>query len=95
MFKRIVVPLDGSRLSMKALPYAIEVAKKFGAEAILLRVVQPTIHLTVAGPATMAGVTFEKATQEARLQDKKDEINAGRYLRGQLRMLIDKWTAPL
>jgi nucleotide-binding universal stress UspA family protein len=37
-FKRILVPLDGSSLSERALPVAIAVAQKFGSEIILLRV---------------------------------------------------------
>ena len=39
MFERIVVPLDGSRLSTQAIPYATEVGKRFGAEIILVRVI--------------------------------------------------------
>jgi nucleotide-binding universal stress UspA family protein len=41
MFERIVVPLDGSRLSTQAIPYATEVGKRFGAEIILVRVISP------------------------------------------------------
>lgn len=39
MFKRILVPLDGSKLAEQALPYAEQVAAKFGATIILVRVV--------------------------------------------------------
>jgi nucleotide-binding universal stress UspA family protein len=38
MFKRILVPLDTSKLSEIALPYAEELAPKLGAEVILLHV---------------------------------------------------------
>ena len=38
MFERIIVPLDGSRLSAQAIPYAAEVGKRFDAEVILVRV---------------------------------------------------------
>ncbi|HEX6387373.1 MAG TPA: universal stress protein [Anaerolineae bacterium] len=41
MFKRILVPLDGSRLAEAALPAAIELASKFDSVVTLLRVVQP------------------------------------------------------
>lgn len=41
MFKRILVPLDGSRLAEAALPAALELASKFDSEVTLLRVVQP------------------------------------------------------
>jgi len=42
MFKRILVPLDGSRLSGRALPYASEIARRFSAEVILVRAGNPT-----------------------------------------------------
>jgi nucleotide-binding universal stress UspA family protein len=37
-FKRILVPLDGSPLSERALPVATAMAQKFGSEIVLLRV---------------------------------------------------------
>jgi len=39
--KRIVVPIDLSEISVQALPYAAEFAQKFGAEIILLHVMEP------------------------------------------------------
>ena len=39
MFKKIVVPLDGSKLAEEALATAYEMAVKFGSELTLLRVV--------------------------------------------------------
>lgn len=41
MYKRILLPLDGSALAEQALPYAIAQAEGFGAELILLRVLEP------------------------------------------------------
>jgi nucleotide-binding universal stress UspA family protein len=41
MYKRILLPLDGSALAEQALPYAIAQAERFGAELILLRVFEP------------------------------------------------------
>lgn len=38
MFERILVPLDGSPLSERALPLAISLAQKYGGKIILLRV---------------------------------------------------------
>ena len=38
--RRILVPLDGSELSERALPYAIALAKQFQSEVTLLRVVE-------------------------------------------------------
>lgn len=39
MYDRIVVPLDGSAWGETALPYAVEIAKKFGSQVYLLNVV--------------------------------------------------------
>jgi nucleotide-binding universal stress UspA family protein len=41
MYKRILLPLDGSALAEQALPYAIAQAEGFDAELILLRVLEP------------------------------------------------------
>ncbi|NUQ37497.1 MAG: universal stress protein [Caldilineales bacterium] len=39
MFSKILVPLDGSPLAERALPYAISLAQKYGAEIHLLQVI--------------------------------------------------------
>jgi nucleotide-binding universal stress UspA family protein len=44
MYKRVLIPLDGSALAEQALPHAIAQAKHFQAELILLRVVEPFAH---------------------------------------------------
>ncbi|MDP2920187.1 MAG: universal stress protein, partial [Dehalococcoidia bacterium] len=36
MFKRIVVPLDGSRLSAQSLPHAVALARQFNSEVMLV-----------------------------------------------------------
>ena len=41
MYKRILLPLDGSPLAEKALPHAIAIAERFQSEIILLRVLIP------------------------------------------------------
>lgn len=38
MYKKILVPLDGSELAASALPHAEEIARKFGSEVILMSV---------------------------------------------------------
>jgi nucleotide-binding universal stress UspA family protein len=40
MYKKVVIPLDGSKLAEVALPYAEELAGKMGSEIILLTVLQ-------------------------------------------------------
>lgn len=42
MFKRILVPLDGSSYAEKAIPHAEEFARIFGATIVLLRVLEPS-----------------------------------------------------
>jgi nucleotide-binding universal stress UspA family protein len=52
-FRRILVPLDGSALAERAIPFAIALAEKFEGEILLLRVLDipeataPTRHLEV------------------------------------------------
>lgn len=48
MYRKILVPLDGSELAEKALPHATAVAKGSGAEVTLLTVVQPTLDFATA-----------------------------------------------
>ena len=43
MIVKILVPLDGSQLAEQALPYAITLAQKFGAELLLARVLPPAV----------------------------------------------------
>lgn len=42
MYKRILVPLDGSELAEKALPYAEELAARLGAEIVIVNVRMPS-----------------------------------------------------
>lgn len=44
MFKRILVPLDGSTLAELALPKAVELAKLMGAEITLVRAVEASVR---------------------------------------------------
>ncbi len=49
VFEKILVPLDGSKLAEKALPYAEILAHKFNAELILLQVLYPVAFVTDFG----------------------------------------------
>jgi nucleotide-binding universal stress UspA family protein len=46
MFHKILVPLDGSPLAEKALPYALHLIREMGGELVLLHVVTPVIFAT-------------------------------------------------
>ncbi len=49
LFKKILVPLDGSELSKRILPYLVEVGKKIECEVVLLRVVAEGRHVHTIG----------------------------------------------
>jgi len=89
MFKRILVPLDGSRLSGRALPCATEVARRFGAKLILLQVVVPAPMVVAPSPVDegVSPIATEMAVRQARTQDKTNLERARRYLRGKLRSI--------
>lgn len=54
MYKRILLPLDGSKLAEAALPHATHLAQRFGSELVLLRaVVSP--YAIVAPDLVLAG----------------------------------------
>jgi nucleotide-binding universal stress UspA family protein len=70
MIKRILVPLDGSELAERALPYAEELAHQFGATLVLVRVVN-SVELSRSQafsgylPAEVYDTAFEDARQAA------------------------------
>ena len=51
MYKRVVVPLDGSALAEQALPHAVAQAEKFQAGLILLQVLEPLPDVSFTAPA--------------------------------------------
>jgi nucleotide-binding universal stress UspA family protein len=70
MFKRLLVPLDGSELAEIALPYAEEIARHFGSEVILLNVRTPTENLDK--PEHRAYLTKMVATIEQNIKKSTD-----------------------
>jgi nucleotide-binding universal stress UspA family protein len=77
MFKRILVPLDGSLLAEKALPFATDEAKAHGAKLVLLRVIHP-IFLE------------EPVTEAEQIVIEKDKERAGKYLEEVTKKLRDE-----
>lgn len=59
LFNRILVPLDGSRLSEASLPLAEELARKTGAEIVLLRVVESDMITLSPGRAMVRGMDVD------------------------------------
>jgi nucleotide-binding universal stress UspA family protein len=85
VFKRILVPLDGSQLAEKALPYAEALAKKFEAELILVQVLQLMPEF-VGG--THGGVMFHE-------QIGQDRQVAEAYLNGLMRQVYELGIRPI
>jgi nucleotide-binding universal stress UspA family protein len=59
MYKRILIPLDGSPLAEQALPHAVALAEHFHSELILLRVLIP-----LPSPPTTTEAALQRATEE-------------------------------
>ena len=62
MYKRVLLPLDGSAVAEEALPHAVAQAERFGAELILLRVVEPFPYVRGLSHANL--VQIREQTQE-------------------------------
>lgn len=69
MYKKILVPLDGSKLAEAALPHAVTIAKSEGAEVILLRI-----------PMIPATEFFTREPSIAIKIQEDEEANAKKYL---------------
>lgn len=88
MFKRLLVPLDGSPFALQALPYATEVAQRFDAEVILVQVIKPATFVIAAGaPGGVSPAASEIAVQAAREADKRNAAQAKRYLSDKVRAM--------
>lgn len=70
MYKRISVPLDGSKLAERILPHVKAIAKATGAEVILLRVVPLHAESTLEAPS------------ETKKWVEEEEGRAAKYLEG-------------
>jgi nucleotide-binding universal stress UspA family protein len=81
VFERIIVPLDGSRLSAQAVPFAAEVGKRFDAEIILVRVLPPAgLSLISSSGEIEDAVARDIMPQETHMKDVDNASNAKRYL---------------
>lgn len=65
MYKKILVPLDGSPLAEAILPHAQALAKSEGAEIVLLRVSQPPAPEFLARDVKTGARLVEKMEREA------------------------------
>jgi nucleotide-binding universal stress UspA family protein len=76
MYRRILVPLDGSPLAEAALPHAIELAKCTGAGITLFQVSSVMPVATTLGPLTVSGADAAIAMEAM----EADEKAAAEYL---------------
>jgi nucleotide-binding universal stress UspA family protein len=90
LFERIIVPLDGSRLSAQALPYAIEIARQFKSEVFLVRVLSET-PVSYIPPPVAVGETIaaDIITNHAYMKDVENSAHARRYLMNRAKELRD------
>ena len=74
MYRRIIVPLDGSALAEQALPQAEGLARLTGAPLHLVRVIDP------AGPGTLGTVVLHTDALSMQLLLEEERIAAREYL---------------
>jgi nucleotide-binding universal stress UspA family protein len=69
MYKRILAPLDGSKRAEAILPHVEQLAQRFEAEVIFLRVVEPPPLMVTPGQPdmTLYRQEVEQRTEEAEL----------------------------
>ena len=76
MYERILVPLDGSNLAARVLPYVEELAQKFGSEVLLFQTITPLSQLIIQStPGTMEGAA---SVAETGVQLAEEELVAER-----------------
>lgn len=81
MIERILVPMDGSRQSEKALKYAVEAARRFNARIFVLRVVTLSMLKIAWNTPTSGGPVIKRNfLKEADQRDKKTMTRIRRYL---------------
>ena len=88
MFKRILVPIDGSTYAKRAIPIAIDVAQKFRSDVIVLHVSEHDSNLAAAyAPETAIALspTTPDEASELVAEALKTIRDAGVYVRGELR----------
>lgn len=88
MFKRILVPIDGSTYARRAIPIAIDVAQKFQGDVLVLHVNEHDTNLAAAySPETAVALSSETPAEATELVDDalKPIRRAGIYAKGEVR----------
>jgi nucleotide-binding universal stress UspA family protein len=90
LVEKILVPMDGSRKSLKALKYAIDMAKCFNASILILRVVTLSmLEMAWNSPSSGGPVIKQDFLREADRRDKKTMTHIRKYLRDKLKTVND------
>ncbi len=92
MFEKILVPLDGSAYSARAIPYAIMMADKFNSEIILLQVVRPSRPLAPTGPtgALIASPATNKLLVQQAVEEQTQNVDDTQcYLEHQANLVLE------
>ena len=92
MFQKILVPLDGSAPSSKALEYGINVAKNFGSEIILLHVYSRVIPFVA--PETGALPTPTVASAEITVEVIEAAKRIGNKILAEAKHAVEKQNFP-
>lgn len=84
MFKRVLVPLDGSELAEGVLPHAAAVARRFKSEIVLLQVIEPLSRVvaeTAPMTAEASGAAPTISVRAAEEQYERERADAMAYLK--------------
>ena len=88
MIEKILVPMDGSRQSSKALAYAIDAAKCFGGSIVIVRVVTLSmLEMAWNSPSSGGPVIKQDFLKEADRRDKRTMTRVRKYLRDKLKIV--------
>jgi len=91
VFERIIVPLDGSRLSAQALPIAATLARQFNAIIMLLRVVSNNTIAYIPPPSTVSDtLAMSIISEQVHIKDVESTAHAKRYLMNRTKELRDQ-----
>lgn len=94
MFKRILVPLDGSPRAEKSLDFALDLAQKYGAHVTLARICWTSVQVLTAGEIAMLGdipnIEEEGARAYlAKLKEKHPEVDTQVHIGDPAECIID------
>ena len=76
--KRVLVPVDFSETSLKALPYAVKFAQQFGAVLELVHVIEPIVYPVDLGYRALA--QEDEQCRLGKVTDKPEDLVRGRHL---------------